>query len=215
MGRTAAIDSGLPDIQCPGKQPSQILKELPSEVHLVIFANYGKSSASGLLHGAMIAAKANISIPLVHVECSAGWFVELNEGSPSEVIEILKLQLGFQRHDQDRTSLLRPGNRDGRIFRKLTSAAARDFVLADGIVIGRAIGGEIVIECEGRHIIKTSGIEIKAHGLEKLEHRGGIDLKFVKLATTKHSAANRTYSPHHETNGQRNGICRSICHPSL
>jgi hypothetical protein len=183
MGRTAAIDSGLPDIQCPGIQPSQIMKELQSKVTQVIFANYGKSPDSGLTHGAMIAAKANVDIPLVQIECSAGWFVELNVGGSSTVTQILEQQLGLQRHNPIRN----PSSiweQNGRICRQLTTAAAGDFVLADGIVIGRAIGGEIVIECQERHIIKTSGIRIKTHGLEKLDRRGGIDLKSVKLATT-------------------------------
>ena len=184
MGRTAAIDSGLPDIQCPGMQPSQILKELQSKVSQVIFANYGKSPDSGLTHGAMIAANANVDIPLVQIECSAGWFVELNAGGSSTVTEILELQLGLQRHDP----IHAPSSlweQNGMICRKLITAAVGDFVLVDGIVIGRAVGGEIVIECQGRHIIKTSGIQIKTHGLEKLDHRGGIDLKSVKLATTR------------------------------
>jgi hypothetical protein len=183
MGRTAAIDSGLPDIPFPGMQPSQILKELQAEAGQLIFANYDKSPASGLLHGAMVGAKANVRIPLVQIECSAGLFVELNAGSSPEVIEILERQLGLQRHDPvENVSSIR--EQKGRICRRLTAAAAGDFVLAHGIVMGRAIGGEIVIECEGRHIIKTSGIEIKTHGLEKLDGCGGIDLESVKLATT-------------------------------
>jgi hypothetical protein len=183
MGRTAAIDSGLQDIQCPGMQPSQILKDLQNKVSQVIFANYGKSPDSGLLHGAMIAAKADIGFPLVQVECSAGWLVELNSGCSSEIIEALENQLGLKKHLPVETAPT-IWEQNGRICRKLTTAAAGDFVLADGIVIGRALAGEIVIECHGRQIMKTSGIEIKTHGLEKLDRRGGIDLKSVKLATT-------------------------------
>jgi hypothetical protein len=193
MGRTAAMDSRLSDIHCPGMQPSQILKELPNNVDQVIFANYAKSPASGLQHGAMIWAKAKISIPLVQIECSAGWFIELNAGSSSEVIEILERKLGLQRHDpvENPSSIW---EQDGRVCRKLTTAASGDFILADGIVIGKAIGGEIVIECKGRQIIKTSGIQIKTHGLEKLDRRGGIDLKSVKLATT-HSLRRMEHIP--------------------
>lgn len=184
MGRTAAMDSGLPDIRCPGTQPSRILKELQSEVDLVIFANYAKSLSSGLLHGAMVAARANIGIPLLQIECSAGLFVEWNAGRCPEVIEILERRLGLRKHDR----VENPDSiweENGRICRRLTASAAGDFVLADGIVVGRATGGEIVIECEGRHIARASGMEVKTHGLEKLDHLGGVDLKSVKLATTR------------------------------
>jgi hypothetical protein len=183
MGRTAAIDSGLPDIQCPGMQPSQILKELQRSADSVIFAAYGKSPESGLLHGAMIAAKADVNIPLAQIECSAGWFVELNAGSRPEIIEILERKLALQR----RAPIVNPSSvweNGERICRKLTTADAGDFVLADGIVIGRATGEEIVLECKDRRIIRTSGIHIKTHGLEKLDRRGGMDLRTVKLATT-------------------------------
>ena len=98
MGRTAAIDSGLPDIECPGTQPSQILREIQNEVDQVVFANYGKSPSSGLLHGTMIAAKADIGIPLLQIECSAGLFVELNSGQLSRSDEILERRLGLRRH---------------------------------------------------------------------------------------------------------------------
>jgi len=154
-----------------------------NEVDLVIFANYAKSQSSGLLHGAMIATRANIGIPLVQIECCAGLFVELSPGIYPEVIEILEGRLGLHKHDRiENPDSIREEN--GRICRRLTASAAGDFVLADGIVIGRATGGEIVIECEGRHLAGASGMKIKQHGLEKLERLGGIDLKSVKLATT-------------------------------
>lgn len=183
MGRTAAIDSGLHDIETPGTQPSQILRELEAGSEQLVFANYGKSPASGLLHGAMVAARAGVAVPLVQIECSTGWFVELNTGSSPEVLELLRGELQLLKHDPvDVPTTIR--EQHGRIRRRLTEAAAGDFVLADGIIIGRATGGEIVIECEDRRISRTRGIEIKPHGLEKLERRGGIDLKTVKLATT-------------------------------
>ena len=55
MGRTAAIDSGLPDIECPGTQPSQILNELQNKADQVIFANYGVCHTTG---------KSSMSVPV-------------------------------------------------------------------------------------------------------------------------------------------------------
>jgi hypothetical protein len=184
MGQTAAIDSGLPDILCPGGQPSEILRELQNSAIEVIFANYGKSESSGLLHGAMVAAKANVGIPLVQIECSSGLYVEFNPGSRPRVIQILEQQLGLRKH---KTASNPPSfwEENGRTYRRITTAAAGDFVLVDGIIIGRATGEEIVIECENGHICRVGGTEIKTHGLEKLERLCCIDLKSVKLATTR------------------------------
>ena len=182
MGQTAAIDSGLPDIHCPGGQPSQILRELQNSAIEVIFANYGKSESSGLLHGAMVAAKAGN--PLVHIECSSGLYVEFNPGSRPRVIQTLEQQLGLRKHK----TAANPASfweENGRTYRRITTAAAGDFVLVEGIIVGRATGEEIVIECENGHICRVGGTEIKTHGLEKLERLCCIDLKSVKLATTR------------------------------
>ncbi len=184
MGRTAAIDSGLAGIECPGSQPSQILKEMHHEVDQIVFANCGKSPSSGLLHGAMIAAKVDIGIPLIQIECSAGLLVELNSIRCPQLIEALERRLGLRRH----CGVVNPDSiweENGRVCRRLTTSAAGDFVLADGIVIGRATGEEIVIECLGRRVVGARGITIKKHGLDKLDRLGGIDLKSVKLATTR------------------------------
>lgn len=184
MGRTAAIDSGIQNVEYPGVQPSQILRQLEREVDEVVFANLGKSTSSGLLHGAMIAEKAGVGMPLIQVECSANCFVELNPTASPETLRVLEGELGLARRDPI-VGAESVWERDGRMCRRLTTAIPGDFVLVDGIVIGRALEGEVVIECDGRLIVRTSGIEIKTHGLEKLDRRGGIDLAAVKLATTR------------------------------
>ncbi|MBN1568867.1 MAG: DUF2117 domain-containing protein [Acidobacteria bacterium] len=182
MGRTAAIDSGLQGIESPGTQPSQILRELQGAVDSVVFANYAKSEHSGLLHGAMIVHKSEIKIPLLQIECSGRCYVEWKEGINPEVIEELN-KLGLERKDRPRqeSSIW---EEDGRVFRRLTTASAGEFVLIDGIVIGRALGGEVVVECSGRQIVGTKNIDIKLHGIEKLHRLGGIDLSTAKLAST-------------------------------
>ena len=182
MGRTAAIDSGLRDLEFSGGQPSRILRELQGNVDSIVFANFGKSEHSGLLHGAMIAEKSGIDIPLLQVECSGRCYVEWNEGIKPAVIEELE-KLGLIRKDR-----ILPESaiweRDGSIYRRITTAAAGEFLLVDGIVIGKALGGEVVIECSGRQIVGAKNVEVKQHGIEKLQRLGGIDLRTAKLAST-------------------------------
>lgn len=182
MGRTAAIDSGLGGIECPGKQPSQILKELQGAVDAFLFANFGKSESAGLLHGAMIAEKAGIKIPLLHAECSGRCYVELNPGMNPSVFDALE-KLGLHR-----TNPVAPQSvlweKDGRLYRRLTTAAAGEFLLVDGIVIGKALGGDVILETSGRDIVDVKNAEIKPHGIEKLRRLGGVDLRTAKLAST-------------------------------
>ncbi len=181
MGRTAAVDSGLGGIEYRGMQPSQILRERQGEVDAFVFANFGKSEAAGLLHGAIITEKSGIKIPLLQVECSGRCYVEWNEGMNAAVLAVLE-KLGLQRKNRiEYQSAL--WERDGRIFRRLSTASAGEFLLVDGIVIGKALGGDVIIEASGRQIVGVQNAEIKAHGIEKLQRLGGIDLRTAKLAS--------------------------------
>jgi hypothetical protein len=182
MGRTAVIDSGLQGIESPGSQPSRILRDLHGAVDSVLFANYAKSEQSGLMHAAMILEKADVEIPLLQVECSGHCYVEWIEGSSPALIQMVQ-EMGFSRRER----LMRPSatwERNRKIYRRIDTAAAGEFLLVDGIVVGTALGGEIIIECEGRRIVHVRGVEIKPHGIEKLKRLGGIDLRTAKLAST-------------------------------
>ena len=182
MGRTAAIDCGLRDIECPGKQPSRILKDLQGDVDALVFANFGKSEAAGLQHGAMIAEKSGINTPLLQVECSGRCYIEWNEGTRPDVITALE-RLGFKKKDRiaNQSAIW---EENGRIYRRLATAAPGEFLLVDGIVIGKALEGDVIIECSGRKIVGVESAEIKPHGIEKLQRLGGIDLRTAKLAST-------------------------------
>ncbi len=191
MGRTAVIDSGLPGIESPGTQPSRIIGALQGKVDSILFANHAKSEQSGLVHGAMILEKADVQIPLIQVECSGHGYVEWIEGSHPAVIQVVE-EMGFSR----RARLLRPSaiwESGGKIYRRLQTAAPGEFLLVDGIVVGRALGGEIIIECEARRILHVRGVEVKPHGIEKLQRLGGIDLRTAKLAST--ASIRRTAHP--------------------
>jgi hypothetical protein len=182
MGRTSVIDSGLQGIEFPASQPSRILRDLRGAVESVLFANYAKSEQSGLIHGAMIMEKASVEVPLLQVECSSHCYIEWVEGSSPAVIQVVQ-EMGFSRRER----LARPSGTwesDGKIYRRVETAAAGEFLLVDGIVVGRALGGEITIECEGRRIVHVRGVEIKPHGIEKLERLGGIDLRTSKVVST-------------------------------
>jgi hypothetical protein len=182
MGRTAVIDSGLRNIECPGTQPSQILRELQSITDSLVFANYAKSEHSGLMHGAMVLERSGIEIPLLQIECSGSCFVEWIEGGNPEVIAVLE-KMGLKRKERI-TLESAMWQKDGKMYRRITTAAAGEFLLVNGIVIGRAQGGDITIECAGRQIVSVSGVEIKPHGIEKLQRLGGVDLRSAKVAST-------------------------------
>ena len=82
---------------------------------------------------------------------------------------------------------------DQKIYRRVDTSAAGEFLLVDGIVVGRALGGEITIECEGPHRQCARRGDQTSRD-RKLERLGGIDLRTAKLASTA-SIRRTAYTP--------------------
>ena len=147
-----------------------------------LLATFSKSVHSGLSFGQMVAARVDVDVPLVQAECCEPAYAVLKGECPSLCSSGLQ-DMGFLR------TALHPACidvwRDGDIlYRRMSTAEAGDYVLVNGIFIGRAEGGEVVLAAQGRHITEVRGVHVKAHGLEKLERLGGVDLATAKLAST-------------------------------
>lgn len=182
MGRTAVIDSGLQGFEFWEKMPGPCLRELGPSVASVIFANLGKSAKSGLVLGSMVVERSGVQVPVVQVECSGPFFVEWIEGSSPAIIAAIE---GLDIPRQERIQL--PPSvweRQGRVYRRMTTAEPGDFVLVDGINVGRATGEEVILVAENGHLVEVQGVEVKDHGIEKLDRFGGVDLRAAKLVST-------------------------------
>lgn len=188
MGRTAVLDSGIGGIEFPGKMPGACLQNLEGAVSSIVLANYGKSTRSGMVMGGMVAKSACVTVPIVQAECSGPFLVIWAEGCDPALIQALE-EIGLRRRPAMDVG---PSiwETEGRAYRRMNTAAPGDFILMDGIMVGKAVREEVVIVCEGRRIVELRGAEIKEHGIEKLDRLGGVDLRTVKLAST--SAIRRT-----------------------
>ena len=182
MGRTAVIDSGLEGIQFRAEMPAACLRELAPQVDAVLFGNLAKSEPSGMVLGAMVVERAGVRVPVLQVECSGPYFVEWVEGCDRRLIRAVE-DMGARRRAPMRSGSS-TWEADGRVYRKMTTAAAGDFVLVDGILVGRATGAEVVLVAQNGHLIQIRGVEVKEHGIEKLDRFGGVDLAAVKLVST-------------------------------
>ncbi|MDQ7772978.1 MAG: DUF2117 domain-containing protein [Elusimicrobiales bacterium] len=183
MSRTALHDSGLKKVETPGLLPSACVGLLERDCSAVILATRGKSRRSGLVFGSMIAERAAPGVPLVQAECTGRVFAPQAGACPASVAAALKkLGLSPVRAPKARAGIWEEG---GRLCRRMTTAGKGDFVLVDGIVVGRALGGEVVLTSAGRRLTELRGVRVKPHGLEKLERLGGVDLRNAKLASTR------------------------------
>lgn len=182
MGRTAVIDTGLEGIEFWGKMPGACLCDLASKAHTVLLVNLAKSEDAGLVFGAMVIERAGVDIPVVQIECCGPFFVEWIEGSDPRLIDRLR-QMGVP---QRKPIQIKPSvwEDQGRLYRRMTTAAPGDFILVDGIMVGQATGTEVVLACKDGHICEIQGAIVKQHGIEKLDRFGGVDLRTVKLASS-------------------------------
>ncbi len=182
MARTALLDSGLEDVECPGEGPSTCLKTLENRVESILLATFGKSEYSGLTFGGMVAERSRLRVPLVQVECSVPCFVEWRAGCGLPLIRVLEGLGCAKRPPPVVQSLI--WEEKGAVHRRMATVVPGDFLLIDGILVGRAAERDVVFICEGRRITGIRGAEIKAHGLEKIERLDGVDLRTAKLAST-------------------------------
>lgn len=183
MSRAALHDSGLKGVEAPGLGPSASLKSLARRADCVVLATCGKSRRSGLVFGGMVVERAAAGIPVVQAECGSSCFVEWAGGASQDVIRALE-RLGFRRGRRPRIggSVWEEG---GLVCRRMTTAEPGDSLLVDGILVGRAVSREVVFAAKGRRLTAVRGARVKAHGLEKLERLGGVDLRTAKLASTR------------------------------
>lgn len=182
MGRTAVFDSGIDGIEFSDKMPSACLADLAAEANSIVIVNFGKSEQAGRVFGGMIVERSGVNTPILQVECSGPFFVEWIEGCDPGIIAALH-GLGLS---QQAPVPIEPSvwQADGNICRRMTTAGKGDFIFVDGIMVGRAIAEEVTFVSRDRHLVEIQGAEVKAHGIEKLDRFGGIDLRTVKLASS-------------------------------
>ncbi len=182
MSRTALHDSGLKGVETPGLLPSACLKLLARDCSTVLICTNGKNVSAGFTFGRMVCDRAALSVPVLQAECSGQVYAAMKGIPPAAFCQTLE-KLGFALRQAPPAAITLWRER-GLLFRSMNTAEEGDFVLVDGIVIGRAIGGEVAIGCKGRRLLEARGVKVKPHGLEKLERLGGVDLASAKLAST-------------------------------
>ncbi|MGD9643207.1 MAG: DUF2117 domain-containing protein [Elusimicrobiales bacterium] len=181
MSRTALHDSGLEGVAAPGLQPSRCVKLLGGDCSAVLLATCSKSVRSGLVFGSLVAGRAGGKVPLAQAEFSGPVYSVHSGKCPASLLAGLKkLGLAPAASPESRIDLW---HERGLTCRRMTTAEKNDYVLVNGIIVGRAEGGEIVLSAKGRSIVEMRGLKAKAHGLEKLERLGGVDLASAKLAS--------------------------------
>ena len=196
LSRTALLDCGLQSVETPELPLSECLQVLASSCSQLVLVTCSKSLESGLALGQMVADKARLKIPLVQTECCNRIYIQLSGESSTSVLATINA-LGFRPMETTptRINLWQKGD---TLYRRISATDAGDYVLVNGIFIGKAQGGEVVLGARGRDLTEIHGVNVKAHGLEKIKQLGGVNLATAKLAPTlrlRSSAANPRMDP--------------------
>lgn len=174
MARTAAEESGLP-VAFDGRPPSRVIGGIRGRAFLL---NRGKTPESGRIFGEIVASRLPPGRSLVQLECSSGtvllWRTNVllwkGGGPERELARLLARETGFTLEE---AVAVPPAAGPAREIRGCIPGEA---VLVEGIVIGTATAGTVVIRRGPGGIEPVSGLEPKDHGLEKLARQGPLDL---------------------------------------
>ncbi len=165
MARTAAEESAL-SCEYPGIPPSVLIRTLRVPCYL---ANQGKTPESGRIFGEIVASRLGDD-GLIHVECACSEIICWNRSVDDIAIEISQ-KTGYSLTERR----VNPQNfQDG--LRTIRGCIPGEPVFVNGTVIGRATSNEVRLRTEGSKVIPVSGLDIKDHGIEKLERAGCLDI---------------------------------------
>lgn len=200
MSRTALFDSGLGGVEAPCLQPSQCVKLLGKDCSAVLLATCSKSVISGLTFGSLVVGRAGAKVPLTQAEFSGPVYC-IHSGKCLASIRTALKKLGLVPAVSPEARIELWQER-GLLCRRMTTARKGDYVLVNGIIVGRAKGGDIVFAAKGRSITELRGIKVKEHGLEKIERLGGVDLSLAKLASAARLRSGAAKARVEKTKGQ-------------
>jgi hypothetical protein len=174
MGRTAAVESGLP-VRCADLPPSLVIQRTPGDIVLI---NRGKTPVSGRRFGEIVASR--IEGGLVHIECSDHTCYLWNRGDASLATYVSSL-LDLPIREAVSTNSDRPE------IRTISGCLPGEPVMVEGITIGYATAEEAVISVVDGALVPIRGIILKPHGVEKLTARGcpPLDSAWCKSGTIR------------------------------
>jgi hypothetical protein len=167
MARTAAEESGLP-VTFDGDVPSSVIARTGGKVFLV---NHGKNPGSGRILGEIVASRLPPGRPLIQLEGSSRTVYLWNgDDRDREYALLLAGVTGFSFAEAV------PGPAVTGTEREIRGCIPGEAVLVEGIVIGTATAETVVLRPGAGGIQVVSGLQPKAHGLEKLARLGQIHL---------------------------------------
>jgi hypothetical protein len=181
MGRVAAKDSLLEDFVDTSKkmQTSAALNYL-SELDVLVLANCGKTNLTGEIFGQIVSSKVSSSVIQVERPGFSDGRVILwagkdgnKAGAVHDVAACLSEELNLELIIRSK-QLIKIDEKGSLTLRRLHGAKVGENILISGIVVGKVIDDNVVIESQYGRLVDIKGARIKQHGYDKIRD---IDLK--------------------------------------
>jgi len=172
MGRAAVIDAGLEDRIDISRslKPGESILALDPSCDVVLLVNEGKSIETGLAFGRLVFVRLpSLEKPLYQLEFAGGCsLIRLNNAFHPFFDEL--------KHVLDANVVQSPPavrglvTENGITKRPVFGVRPGEYVTVNGIVIGKALSGNVEIIYSGGRITGLEGGWLKPHGIEKLEN---------------------------------------------
>jgi hypothetical protein len=186
MARVAALDRHLPFIDTSQKiHTSEALAKV-SDKEVLVLANCGKTSETGIVFGQIVSSRVQRSVIQVERPGLVDGSVILWRGVDGDkssnvqyVARRLSHRLSLTLIEKQKKALSVEDNGD-MVLRHVHGAKRGEPVLVQGKVVGAVVGDDVAIIARRGSIVEIAGIATKAHGIEKI---GNIDLRTAYIKT--------------------------------
>ena len=179
MARVAALDKHLTFIDTSQNlHTSDALNDV-SDNEVPVLANCGKTPSTGCVFGQIVSSRVRRSI--VHVEGpgSVRGKVIVWRGVDGGlwrcvqyIAEQLSHRLSLELVEQNKKAL--PVEQTSEVItRRIHGAKPGELLLIEGMVVGTAVDSDVVISAQNGSIVDITGVNTKAHGLERIGELDG------------------------------------------
>jgi hypothetical protein len=183
MGTLAVLDNYMDDkIGCDFRPTIECLAEMIKECDSIVIATYSDNALkSHAFCWHLVKKLNNPNMPIVEVEVKNGLIIDW----------CCKSSLSFDLAKELRFNLISPPDfgetawiEDGTKYRRILAAEPGDFVLVNGLIIGKITSEKVIVKEYQGKIIGGEGVEFKDQGLVKINKTGKVDLFKAKIDTT-------------------------------
>ena len=177
MGITSLFDSGIQGVELIFNRPSVAISELKGFDSVLLVLKARSIDTAKTFLGA-VGERAHFQGEILGIDINNNSLFEV-KSSFSDMKSYL-ISLGFKEESIGKGIDVKV--EDNYLVREIRGCKSGELLLFDGLVVGRIIDEEVRIYLKDKKIEKIKGVDIKKHGLEKINE---VDIFSLKVDSTE------------------------------